>query len=101
MGSPQIKGYTIEAEIGSGSAGVVYLAIQNKGSRCALKVFNSMSSNPGLMSDRIGQVFKAGAQDVIIPILAQELEARPAWVAMELLIDEGEDEDPVTAKTCY
>ena len=99
MGSPQIEGYTIESEIGSGSAGVVYLATQNKGSRCALKVFNSMSSNPGLMSDRIGQVFKAGAQDVIVPILAQELEARPAWVAMELLVDEGEDEDPVTAKT--
>ena len=99
MGSPQIEGYTIESEIGSGSAGVVYLATQNKGSRCALKVFNSMSSNPGLMSDRIGQVFKAGARDVIVPILAKELEARPAWVAMELLVDEGEDEDPVTAKT--
>tara|TARA_B110000008_G_scaffold119511_1_gene122214 strand:+ start:10569 stop:13115 length:2547 start_codon:yes stop_codon:yes gene_type:complete len=99
MGSPQIKGYTIEAEIGSGSAGVVYLAIQNKGSRCALKVFNSMSSNPGLMSDRMARVFKAGAQDVIVPILAKELEARPAWVAMELLANDGEDENPLTAKT--
>ena len=99
MGSPQIKGYTIESEIGSGSAGVVYLAIQNKGPRCALKVFNSMSSNPGLLSDRIGRVIKAGAQDVILPIIAQELEARPAWVAMELLADDGEEEGPVTAKT--
>ncbi|MDA7658848.1 hypothetical protein N8620_01955, partial [Akkermansiaceae bacterium] len=99
MGSPQIKGYTIESEIGSGSAGVVYLAIQNKGPRCALKVFNSMSSNPGLLSDRIGRVIKAGAQDVVLPIIAQELEARPAWVAMELLADDGEEEGPVTAKT--
>jgi serine/threonine protein kinase len=65
MGSPQIKGYTIEAEIGSGSAGVVYLAIQNKGSRCALKVFNSMSSNPGLMSDRMARVLKLGLKTLL------------------------------------
>ncbi len=99
MGIPQIQGYKIKAEIGLGSAGVVYLAARDDGSRCALKVFNSMSSNPGLMSDRIDRVFKAGAQGVIVPILAQELEARPAWVAMELLADEGGGKDLVTAKT--
>ena len=98
MGLPTIQGYKIKAEIGLGSAGVVYLAIRDDGSRCALKVFNSMSSNPGLMSDRIGRVIKAGAQGVIVPILGQELEARPAWVAMELLADEGGAEDSLTAK---
>lgn len=99
METPQIQGYKIKAEIGSGSAGVVYLATRDNGSRCALKVFHSMSSNPGLMSDRIKRVFDAGAEDVIVPITAHELEVRPAWVIMELLAESGDDESPVTART--
>ncbi|HBF16780.1 MAG TPA: hypothetical protein DDW37_04035, partial [Verrucomicrobiales bacterium] len=99
MGSPQIQGYKIEAEIGSGAAGIVYLASRDNGSHCALKVFSSMSSNPGLMLDRIGRVFKAEAQGAIVPIISHGLEARPAWVAMELLADRGEDRETVTART--
>lgn len=99
MGSPQIQGYKIEAEIGSGAAGIVYLASRDNGSHCALKVFSSMSSNPGLMLDRIGRVFKAEAQGAIVPIISHELETRPAWVAMELLGDRGEDSETVTART--
>ena len=42
MEPPQIQGYQIETEIGSGAAGVVYLATREDGSRCAIKVFEAI-----------------------------------------------------------
>ena len=99
MEAPQIEGYEINTQIGSGSAGVVYLATRKNGSRCAIKVLGGMSSNPGLMSDRIQRVFEANAQSVIVPITARELEARPAWVIMDFLSESEETENPVISRT--
>ena len=99
MEAPQIEGYKINTQIGSGSAGVVYLATRENGSRCAIKVLGGMSSNPGLMSDRIQRVFEADAQGVIVPITARELEARPAWVIMDFLSESEEAENPVISRT--
>ena len=99
MEPPQIQGYQIETEIGSGAAGVVYLATREDGSRCAIKVFESMSSNPGLMADRIQRVLEAGAQNVIVPITAQALDARPACVIMDLLAESVAGEGVVISKT--
>jgi serine/threonine protein kinase len=99
MEAPQIQGYQIQAEIGSGSAGVVYLATRDNGSRCAIKAFDSMSSNPGLLADRIQRILEAGAQGAIVPITAQALDARPACIIMDLLTGSAPDESPIESNT--
>jgi len=99
MEYPQIQGYQIQAEIGSGSAGVVYLATRDNGSRCAIKAFDSMSSNPGLLADRIQRILEAGAQGAIVPITAQALDARPACIIMDLLTGSAPDESPIESNT--
>lgn len=99
MESPQIEGYQIQGEIGSGSAGVVYLATRNDGSRCAIKAFDRMSSNPGLIADRIQRILEAGVQGVIVPITAQALDARPACVIMDLLSENERDDGQVSPRT--
>jgi serine/threonine protein kinase len=92
MEPPIIKGYKILAEIGVGSAGVVYEAERADGTLCAIKVFDSMSSNTALLASRVNRVMDGGAQDVTVPVLAQALESRPSCVVMPLMAERLEGE---------
>ena len=85
MAAPEIEGYQIRAEIGSGSTGVVYEAVRDGGTACAVKVLDSMSSNSALISERLRRITKGGAGDVIVSITAQALDARPACLMMDLV----------------
>ncbi len=92
MEIPQIKGYEILAEIGTGATGTVFKAKHDDGMLCAVKVFDSMSSNPALIGNRVNRLIEGGAQDVTVPITAQALEMRPACVVMPFMaevLDEG------------
>lgn len=105
MEPPIIQGYKILAEIGEGSAGVVYEAEREDGTLCAIKVFDSMSSNTGLLASRVTRVIDGGAQDVTVPVLAQALDSRPSCVVMPLMAErlEGEVEQfrPRTLQTYF
>lgn len=92
MEPPQIQGYQILAEIGEGTAGVVYEAQREDGTLCAIKVFDSMSSNSGLLASRVTRVMEGGAQDVTVPITAQALDSRPGCVVMPLMAERLEGE---------
>ncbi len=85
MDPPQIQGYQILAEIGEGTSGVVYEAQREDGTLCAIKVFDSMSSNSGLLASRVTRVMEGGAQDVTVPITAQALDSRPSCVVMPVM----------------
>ncbi|MGJ8694934.1 MAG: serine/threonine protein kinase [Verrucomicrobiaceae bacterium] len=91
MTPPSIKGHTIEELIGSGSAGSVYEAKRDDGTRVAIKVFESMASNPALIRSRMERVMDGGAQNVTVPIIAEALDVRPACVVMPLLAEIHED----------
>ena len=60
-----------------------------------------MSSNPGLMADRIQRVLEAGAQGVIVPITAQALDASPPCIIMDLLSDGESDTNPKTLQLAF
>lgn len=85
MEPPKIKGHTILAVIGEGSAGKVYEARRDDGSLCAIKVFEGMSSNPALLDSRMTRVLKEAGQGITVTILAKALDHRPACVVMPLL----------------
>jgi len=91
MEPPKIKGHTILAEIGEGSAGVVYEARRDDGTLCAIKVFESMASNPALLDSRISRVIEGGAQDITVPIQAKALDIRPACIVMPLMAERLDD----------
>ena len=91
MEPPKIKGHTILAEIGEGSTGVVYEARRDDGTLCAIKVFESMASNPGLLDSRISRVIEGGAQDITVPIQAKALEIRPACIVMPFMAERLDD----------
>lgn len=86
-----IKGYQIEAEIGSGSAGTVFEARRNDGVRVAIKVFDTLASNPTLIKERMQRVIEYGAQSATVPILAEALSIRPAYLVMPLMAEFFED----------
>jgi len=85
MEPPSIKGHTIEAVIGQGSAGIVYEARRDDGIRVAIKVFESMSSNCALIRSRMSRVMDGGNQNVTVPIIAEALDIRPGCVVMPLM----------------
>lgn len=91
MTPPTIKGYQIEAEIGSGSAGAVFEARRDDGVRVAIKVFNTMASNPTLIKERMQRVIEYGAQSATVPIFAEALSIRPACLVMPLMAEVFED----------
>ncbi len=92
MEPPQIEGYQILAEIGVGTAGVVYEAQREDGTLCAVKVFDSMASNSNLLASRMTRVMDGGAQDVTVPVVAQALDARPGCIVMPLMAERLEGE---------
>lgn len=105
MDSFFINGYKVLSEIGVGCAGTVYEAEREDGKRCAIKTFDLMSSNTALLRNRVGRVMEGGAHDVVVPVLAQTLEARPSCLVMPLM-GERVDEDggvfkPRTLQTHY
>ncbi len=87
MEPPIIKGYKILAEIGVGSAGVVYEAERADGTLCAIKVFDSMSSNTAPLVSGVKPVIVGGAQGVTGPVLAQSLDSRPSCVVMPFMAE--------------
>ncbi len=90
MEIPVIQGYRIRAQIGSGVSGVVYEAQTDAGELCAIKVFDSMASNPALLGERIRRITEGRAQGASVEITAQALDARPGCVVMPLLGTPGE-----------
>lgn len=86
-----IEGYTILGMIGEGAAGAVYEASRADGTRYAVKVFETMSSNCGLLASRVERLIEAGAHEVTVPIVAHALNVRPSCVIMPLLGDSLED----------
>ncbi|MDA7864113.1 protein kinase [Akkermansiaceae bacterium] len=93
MEPPSIKGHTLEAVIGEGSAGVVYEARRDDGVRVAIKVLHSMGSNPALIRSRMARVMEGGVQNVTVPIIAEALEVRPACIVMPLIATIVEEEE--------
>ncbi|MGC6582044.1 MAG: protein kinase domain-containing protein [Akkermansiaceae bacterium] len=91
MFPPTIKGYKIQAEIGTGSAGTVYEAIRQDGVAVAIKVFDTMGSNPGLIRGRMQRLIESGVENATVPILAEALNIRPACVVMPLLAEKHGD----------
>lgn len=91
MSFPIIKGYKILTEIGSGAAGSVYEARSDDGVSVAIKVFDTIASNPGLIKNRIERLTEHGAQHATVPILAERLNIRPSCLVMPLLA-EAQDE---------
>lgn len=91
MEPPKIKGYTILAKIGEGASAVVYEARRDEGTLCAIKVFESMASNPALLDSRIARVIEGGAQDITVPIQAKALDVRPACIVMPLMAERVDD----------
>ena len=87
MEPPNIKGYTILARIGEGSSGTVFEARRDDGKQCAIKVFDSMSSNPALIGSRVSRVIDGGASDITVPVIARALDARPACLVMPFLAE--------------
>lgn len=92
MTAPTIKGYQIEAEIGSGSAGTVFQARGDDGLNVAIKVFDTMASNPTLIKARVQRVIEHGAQSATVPIFAEALSIRPACLVMPLMVEVLENE---------
>lgn len=87
MEPPNIQGYKILAEIGTGASGTVYEAEREDGSRCAIKAFEVLSSNSSLLASRVSRVMEGGFRNVAVPVLAQTLEARPSCIVMPLMAD--------------
>ncbi|MGY8658273.1 MAG: protein kinase domain-containing protein [Verrucomicrobiales bacterium] len=92
MDPPKIQGYKIRAEIGAGSTGIVYEAQRDDGTLCAVKVFDSMSSNAKLLESRVTRVMETGAQDVTVPVVAQALDSLPSCLVMPLMAERFGDE---------
>ena len=99
MTPPTIKGYEIQAEIGSGSAGAVYEALRQDGTAVAIKVFDTMASNAALIRSRMQRVIESGVQDVTVPIFAEALDIRPACVVMPLLAEAQENGEYFVPRT--
>lgn len=101
MQVPVIQGYRIRAEIGSGASGVVYEAESDTGELCAIKVFDSMASNSGLLAERIRRISGGLAAEVTVEISAQALDGRPGCVVMPLLGDSGASVRPRTLQVHF
>jgi len=82
MEYPEIQGYQIQRQIGSGISGAVYQARGADGKSYAVKVFEAMASNTTLLMSRIERVRSAAWQNVTVPIVKHDLTARPAYVVM-------------------
>jgi len=71
--------------LGSGVTGTVFEATRADGKLCAIKVFETMSSNPALLANRISRIRESALSGVTVPILGQTLDARPACIVMPVM----------------
>ncbi len=84
--------------IGSGERGSVYAARDAAGELLAVKVFDGMMINRGLLSKALSRLEQAGWPDGLVRIVVSDLDARPAYWVMPLMSEEDEKSDPTTWK---
>lgn len=83
--APNIQGYEMGPRLGAGVTGNVFEATRADGKLCAVKVFDVMSSNVGLLANRIARIRESALSGVTVPILGQTLDARPACIVMPIM----------------
>jgi tetratricopeptide (TPR) repeat protein len=95
MNLSEIKNLKILGLIGSGLRGSVHAARDAGGEWVAVKVFDGMMINRGLLSKALARLEHGGWPDGLVRVLRSDLDARPAYWVMPLMSDEHEKLEPM------
>lgn len=93
MKLPEINGLEVVGTIGSGETGRVYLANLPDGRQVAVKVFEGLAVNRGLLARAAVRLEVGGWPEGVVAVESTDFEGRPACVVLPLLADvddEGE-----------
>ncbi|RYD22756.1 MAG: hypothetical protein EOP87_26835, partial [Verrucomicrobiaceae bacterium] len=91
MGAKDTGMFNVVGLIGPGGCGSVCSAEDRSGTLVAVKYFEGMAIRRSLLVSMLGRLSGNGWPDGVMPILASELEDRPAMVVMPLLADTDEE----------
>lgn len=88
MNLPQIKQYEFDRFLGEGACGYVY-ACRSGEEFVALKLFKGLAIDRGFLGGAIGRIREAGLHPHVAPVLGDDLQGKPAYVATGLWVREG------------
>lgn len=91
MGVHEDEGFNVIGLIGPGGCGSVCTAEDRNGTMVAVKYFEGMAIRRSLLSSMLGRLSQQGWPEGVMPVLASELEGRPAMVVMPLEADTDEE----------
>ncbi|MEI6654830.1 MAG: hypothetical protein WCP45_08685 [Verrucomicrobiota bacterium] len=94
MEAPRVEGLNVRHLFGSGGCGDVYLAADAGGGLFALKVFDGMAIQRGLLAKMTGRLAVGGWPEGVMPVVFSDLESRPARRVTPWLADGDPDVDP-------
>ncbi|MEI6673983.1 MAG: hypothetical protein WCO57_02275 [Verrucomicrobiota bacterium] len=94
MAAPRVEGLNVRHLFGAGGCGNVYLAEDDVGGLYALKVFDGMAIQRGLLAKMTGRLAEGGWPEGVMPVVSSDLENRPAWRVTPWMADGDPDLDP-------
>lgn len=91
MEAPRVEGLKVRRLFGAGGCGGVYLAEDDNGGLFALKVFDGMAIQRGLLAKMTGRLAVGGWPEGVMPLVFSDLESRPALRVTPWLADGDPD----------
>lgn len=95
MKLPEMNGLEVLGLVGSGECGRIYASKDDSGNTWAVKVFEGMAVNRGLLSRMVGRLEEGGWPEGVAEVESADLDGRPACWVLPLFADQKMDGDQV------
>lgn len=98
MNLSEMENLKILGLIGSGERGSVYAARDASGELVAVKVFDGMMINRGVISKALSRLEHGGWPEDLVKIVRSDIDSRPAYWVMPLMSEEDDKTEPAEWK---